>query len=145
MQDLSSGESALHGYWFSYGWTAKVLGWFSKHKGFLILSLPRLFICLLSSHLSFVGEEQTFLYSHGSSGWSNSQIDVRQISKRKLPNLIHTYVWEPHVCESETPTCTRVPEVESENEYMRHQELGMRWNALGTSEDYFRMIRKADL
>lgn len=71
-------------------------------------------------------EEQTFLYSQGSSGWSNSQIDMRQISKRKLANLLHMYVWEPHVCESETPTRTRVSEVERESEYMRHGDLGMR-------------------
>ena len=29
------------------------------------------------------GEEQTFLYPQDSSGWSNNQIDMRQISKRK--------------------------------------------------------------
>lgn len=34
--------------------------------------------CLLS-----VGEEQPFLYLQGSSGWSKSHVDMRQIGKRK--------------------------------------------------------------
>lgn len=34
-------------------------------------------------HSASVGEGQTFLYSPGSSGWSNNQKYMRQISKRK--------------------------------------------------------------
>lgn len=30
-----------------------------------------------------VGEEQTFLYPEASSGWSNNQLGMREIRKRK--------------------------------------------------------------
>lgn len=60
-----------------------------------------------------VGEEQTFLYPHGASGWSNNQIDMRQMSKRKQPHLICSYGWEPWVHKGIwDPTCKRVSEIE---------------------------------
>ena len=33
--------------------------------------------------IGFVGEDETFLYPQGSFCWSSSQIDMRQINKRK--------------------------------------------------------------
>lgn len=52
---------------------------------------------------------KTFLFPQNSSGWPNNQLDMRQISKRKLPNLIHAYVWELRVRD---PVCTRGSEIQ---------------------------------
>lgn len=63
------------------------------------------------------------------------------LSKRK-PNLIYTYVWEPHIHDRvRDPTCQRGAEMEREQGYVRHPELGMRSGALGASEGPGRMIR----
>lgn len=74
-----------------------------------------------------MGEEQTFLYPQGSSGGYNNQIDMRQIRKRKEPNLICTYLWEPHIQErARDSSCQRGSEIEGEHGYIRHSEGGMR-------------------
>lgn len=60
-----------------------------------------------------LGERQIFLYPQASSGWSNFQREVRQISKRKQPNLIHMYIWELCIDEMvRDSTCTRCSEIE---------------------------------
>lgn len=58
-------------------------------------------------------------------GWSNHQIDRRQISKRKEPHLIHTCVWEPHIHErGRDSTCRRGSKTEREHGDIGHPELG---------------------
>ena len=50
------------------------------------------------------GEEEASLYQHGSSHWSNHQVDKRQMNKGKSPNSAHAYVWGlTYTGESETP------------------------------------------
>lgn len=72
-----------------------------------------------------MGEEQTFC-PQVSFSWSNNHIGMREISKRKEPNLIYRYVWEPHIRERvRDPTCTRRSETEREHVYIGHSELGV--------------------
>lgn len=68
-----------------------------------LCSLFRWLLTAISSgwNLSKLVAFTTFLYTQGSSGWSNNLIDRRQISKRKQPNLIRTCVWEPRGHESQ--------------------------------------------
>ena len=79
-------------------------------------------------------EEQTFFYPHSSSGWSDNQIDMRKISKRKQPNLIHTYVWKPHMhTVPGYPTYMRESETPHTGEVQR-QKGGLRYVRAGDEE-----------
>ena len=57
-------------------------------------------VCYIES----VEEKQTSLLSKFTTlGWSNDQIDLRQVSKRERLTKFNTYVWEPHIHKSQRP------------------------------------------
>ena len=73
-------------------------------------------------------EEATFLYLQGSSGLSNNQKDMRQISKRKTTKFnTYTCMGTPHTQKSqETPHAGEVQGLKGGLRCIRNPELGRR-------------------
>lgn len=76
-----------------------------------------------SEIITNVVEEQTYLYPEAASGWSNNQIGMREIRKRKSADFIHTQGNLAHR--------SHRPHLQERLEDRRCPELGLRSGALG--------------